>query len=300
MSKTNSTTPTTVAPTNKTSKEQLHPHPHARRQVKRRLPGNLLDIFDPARPYGLQCTTQFGGTRKYKYTFSIVSQALSPLPSTSKAGNRVECSVTIQRWSIDNRVTRSTGEEDEKTAQVTNAFYLYPHDPGFTYALVCDRLGEAWQQPPLCMILQYSPASRQWRIESSYNNIRALFTLNSPQESFGVLAAVSCTSCVVMWDTRPPPPLPGKATRDDMSEYTSSTMAIEAKSGSWVLNRFIPCDLHYCYPFDNDDDGDEEHKQADEGERDHDQTQTTDSAPITGISALFAPTSSSSSSTLSS
>jgi hypothetical protein len=199
----------------------------------RRLPGNIYDIFDSRFAYGLECTTQMGGTRKYCYTFRIADR----VKYQHARGASFECTLHIQRLSIDNEVSSggpdrlSDGAGGPEKRETVNTFTLYAHEPGFTYVLVCDRVGSSVIQPPICMVLQYRSASRQWMIESGYNNIRALFTLNVQQESFGILAALGCTSCRVVWDVR------------GVSTSQGPTMTIEARGGWWNINRFTPCDL---------------------------------------------------------
>ena len=182
-------------------------------------------LFDPARPYAVECTSM-GATRRYLYTFSSAPIRTRAAQGAEGLGTARKCTVRIENTTPS---LLADGGGPAAATSVEHSFVLLTYKPKQTYVLVCERLhGRFVQNPPLTMSLDYSKHSGAWRISTTYANMCGLFTLNNFQESFGPMAAVSCTHGTVTWCAR----------------GSERSLLLEARTiGGVCVNRFSPSDL---------------------------------------------------------
>jgi len=80
---------------------------------------------------------------------------------------------------------------------IVNPFKLIRISPT-AYVLVCTKLyNSANVSPPISIPIEYRRRSRCWVATSTFNNIRAVFSLNSHEDSFGLFASICTTEMTV-------------------------------------------------------------------------------------------------------
>lgn len=114
----------------------------------------------------------FGISSNYSYQF------LSSEESTGKYN--VICTITSNKQ------------------KVSNSFRLVVEKPGL-WILVCDKISNKTISPVITMPIEYKPKINSWVMTGTFDAVRALFTLNTFQDGFGLLSSLMCSYATVQF-----------------------------------------------------------------------------------------------------